>query len=395
MERRLFIRLVGGGVVAAASVGGLSACSADLPAAALAAWSGPGQPPAPGTDPRHWLLAHAILAPHSHNLQSWLVDLRQPGVITLYCDRTRLLPETDPFSRQMMMSQGTFVELLDLAAQQLGLRADIQLFPQGEFGPVTIDQRPTAVIRLVADARVRPDPLFQQVFKRRTNREAYAPTAPSVEAMAAMASSAAAAGTTVGFVGQAQAAALAQHRQIAMDAWRIELETPRTLLESYRYLRIGPSEIAAHRDGIALNTPFVRAVTALGLFDRTQAPAPGDSNIGAQIKTFNAKLASTPAFFWLTTQGNSRRTQVLAGRAYARVQLAATAHGLSMHPLQQALQEYPEQAVPYAAIHQLVGAPVATHTVQMWARLGHAPPVGPAPRRGVAAHVLAVSAQAA
>lgn len=388
MDRRLFIRLWGGGVVTAATAGALSGCSADLPAEALVAWQGPGQPPAAGTDPRHWLLAHAILAPHSHNLQSWLVDLRQPGRITLYCDRSRLLPETDPFSRQIMMSQGTFLELLDLAARQLGLRADMQLFPQGEFGPVQIDQRPTAVINLLPDASIGPDTLFQQVFKRRTNREAYEAKEPATEALAAIAASAVAPNTATGFVGGAQATQRDQHRQIAMDAWRIELETPRTILESYHYLRIGPDEIAKHRDGISLNKPFVRAATALGLFDRTQAPAPGDSNIAAQIKNFNTQLAATPAFFWLTTQGNSRSAQVLSGRAYARAQLAATAHGLSMHPLSQALQEYPEQAQPYAAIHKLVDAPVATHTVQMWARLGYAPPVAPAPRRGVQAHVF-------
>ena len=388
MERRLFIRLLGGVMVTAATAGSLSGCSSDLPPAALAAWSGPGQPPGPGTDPRHWLLAHAILAPHSHNLQSWLVDLRQPDSITLYCDRSRLLPETDPFSRQMMMSQGTFLELLDLAARQLGLRADMQLFPQGEFGPTQIDQRPTALIKLSPDASIRPDPLFQQVFKRRTNREAYEAREPAADGLAAIAASAMAPKTVTGFVDGAQSTLRDQHRQIAMDAWRIELETPRTILESYHYLRVGPSEINEHRDGISLNKPFVRAATALGLFDRTQAPAPGDSNIAAQIKEFNAKLATTPAFFWLTTQGNSRSAQVLSGRAYARAQLAATAHGLSMQPLSQALQEYPEQAQPYAAIHKLVDAPAATHTVQMWARLGYAPPVAPSPRRGVEAHVL-------
>jgi len=89
------------------------------------------------------------------------------------------------------------------------------------------------------------------------------------------------------------------------------------------------------------------------------------------------------------TDGNDRRTQVQAGRAYARAQLAATAQGLSMHPLQQALQEYPEQAEPYAAIHRLLGADPARQTVQMWARLGYAPPVGPAPRRGLEAHLMA------
>jgi hypothetical protein len=390
MDRRLFIRLLGGGVVTAATAGTLSGCSSDLPAAALAAWGGPGQLPAPGSDPRHWLLAHAILAPHSHNLQSWLVDLRQPDSITLYCDRSRLLPETDPFSRQMMMSQGTFLELLDLAARELGVRADIQLFPQGEFGPTQIDQRPTALIKLLPDASIRPDPLFQQVFNRRTNREAYEAREPAATALAAIAASAVAPNTAPGFVGSAQATLREQHRQIARDAWRIELETPRTVLESYHYLRIGPSEINEHRDGISLNKPFVRAVTALGLFDRTQAHAPGDSSIAEQIKEFNAKLATTPAFFWLTTQGNSRSIQVQAGRAYVRAQLAATAHGLSMHPLSQALQEFPEMAAPYAAMHKLVGADVSTHTVQIWTRLGFAPVVAPSPRRGVQAHVLAI-----
>lgn len=384
MQRRQWIRLAGGGVVLAASAG-LAACSSALPPEALQAWT----PPEPGQDLRHWLLAHAILAPHSHNLQSWLVDLSVPDQITLFVDLKRLLPETDPLSRQMVMSQGTFLELLDLAARQQGLRADIALFPEGAFGPTTLDQRPTARVRLVPDAAVRPDPLFAQIFRRHTNREAYEPRQPAADALQTIAQSATAPGLRVGFVGDAQPDALQQHRRIAMDAWRIEMETPRTVLESYKVLRIGPQEIAQHRDGISINTPLVRALTALGLFDRSQAPAPGDSAVAGQIKDFNEKLATTPAFFYMVSQGNDRVTQLQAGRAYARAQLAATAQGLSMHPLQQALQEYPEQAEPYAAIHRLLDAPPPQFTVQMWARLGYAPPVGPAPRRGVRAHVVA------
>lgn len=48
----------------------------------------------------------------------------------------------------------------------------------------------------------------------------------------------------------------------------------------------------------------------------------------------------------MVTPGNDRVTQVNAGRAYARVQLAATAHGLATQPLSQALQEYAEQRKP-------------------------------------------------
>ena len=112
MDRRAFIRVAGGGVVLAAGAG-TAGCSAALPPEAVAAWQGPGA----DVDLRRWILSHAILAPHSHNLQSWLVDLKVPDEIVLRSDLTRLLPETDPFSRQIMMSHGTFLELLDIAAR--------------------------------------------------------------------------------------------------------------------------------------------------------------------------------------------------------------------------------------------------------------------------------------
>jgi hypothetical protein len=128
-------------------------------------------------------------------------------------------------------------------------------------------------------------------------------------------------------------------------------------------------------------------LSALGLFDRTKAPAPGDSAISGQIKDFNAKIDATPVFFTMLSEDNQRATQVQAGRAYMRAQLAATAQGLSMHPLQQALQEYPEQAALYRRIHSLAGASAPGQTVQMWTRVGYAAAVSPAPRRGLEAHI--------
>jgi hypothetical protein len=385
MDRRAFIRVAGGGVVFAAGAGA-AGCSAALPSEAVAAWQAPPQE----LELRRWILSHAILAPHSHNLQSWLVDLKTPGEIVLRCDPSRLLPETDPFSRQIMMSHGTFLELLDLAARERGQRAEITLFPEGAFGPDKIDARPVAHIRLAADASVRPDPLFAQILQRRTNRSAYDLARPvSAAAWQAMASAAAAPGLRFGFAGAESAEVLARQRAIANEAWCIELITPRTILESFKVMRVGAAEVAQHRDGLTLMEPSVVWLTRFGLFDRSKAPAPDSYATTSQIKDFAAKLDATPGFLWIVSEGNERATQVRAGRAYARVQLAATAHGVSMQPLSQALQEYPEQAGPYAAIHRLLGAGAPAHTVQMWARVGHAPAVAPAPRRGLAAHVMA------
>ena len=384
-SRRRFIRVLGSSGVILAAAPGLAACSEQMPAAAIEAWNGPG----PQADPRRWILSYAILAPHSHNLQSWVVDLSVPDEIVLRCDLSRLLPETDPYSRQIMMSHGTFLELLDLAARERGLRADITLFPEGAFGPAQLDRRPVARIRLAPDPAVKKDPLFAQILRRRTNRSLYDHARPvPAEAWKAMEQAVEPHPLRFGFVGAERPDVLARHRSIAAEAWRIELVTPRTILESFRVMRVGAAEIAQHRDGLSLTDPMVVLLDRIGLFDRGKAPAPDSFATTGQIRDFGRKLDSTPGFLWMVTQGNDRTTQVGAGRAFARVQLAATAHGVAMQPLQQALQEYPEQAGPHADVHRLLDAPQPAQTVQMWARVGYAPPVGPAPRRGLDAHLL-------
>ena len=246
-----------------------------------------------------------------------------------------------------------------------------------------------ARIRLVPDAGVAKDPLFTQITRRHTNRNAYDPArAVPAAAWQAMAEAVKPHALRFGWVGSDQPAALQQHRAIAAEAWRIELQTPHTFLESLKVLRIGAAEVAQHRDGLSMLDPMVVMLERLGLFDRRQAPAPGSLAITGRIKDFGAKLESTPAFLWMVSEGNDRATQVNASRAYARVQLAATAHGVAMQPLQQALQEYKEVAKPHAEIHRLLQAPPPANTVQMWARVGFAAPAGPAPRRGLDAHLV-------
>lgn len=388
MQRRQFIRVLGGGVILAAGAGA-AGCSAAMPEDAVAAWRGPGDE----ADPRRWILGYAILAPHSHNLQSWRVDLSQPGQMRLFCDPQRLLPQTDPHARQIMMSHGTFLELLDLAARERGLRAEITLFPDGPFDPAQPDARPVALVRLQPDPAVARDPLFAQVLKRHTNREPYDMARPiPPAAWQAMAEAAAAEGLQFGH--NADPAQLPAHRAIAREAWRIEMTTPAAVLESYHWLRIGAAEVSRHRDGLSLLDPKVVWLDWLGLFDRTRAPGPDDYATTSQVERFGRLMDATPAFLWMVSDDNQRATQVRAGRAYVRVQLAATAHGVVMQPLQQALQEYPEQARPYAQIRGLLGADAGKdRTVQMWARVGlpapDAPAVGPAPRRGVQAQLMA------
>ena len=85
-----------------------------------------------GLSSKCWELAHALLAPNPHKRQPWLADLRHEDEITLVLDKDRLLPETDPFGRQIWVGCGAFVELAVIAAAERGMRVDVQAFPEGE-----------------------------------------------------------------------------------------------------------------------------------------------------------------------------------------------------------------------------------------------------------------------
>jgi len=390
MERRNFIRLAGGGVVLAASVAALGGCTVfGVPDSAVAAWQGP----APDTELRRWVLSYALLAPNPHNMQPWLADLRTPGEIVLRLDPQRLLPATDPYGRQVLMGTGAFLELLVLAAAERGQRAELQLFPDGEPAE-RLDGRAVARLRLLPDAAAPRDPLFAQVLRRRTDRRAYDPTRPISAADAqSLAAAASRLPLRFGLAGVAGNAAtdgprLGAIRTLVREAWRLELTSEAPMMESMRVLRVGTAEIDRHRDGISIESPALVLLAKTGLFDRSRFPAPDSTATTGQIRDFDTATASTPAYLWIVSEGNRRAQQIDAGRAYARVNLAGSAAGLAMHPNEQALQEYPQMAAPYQAVHTLLDAPAPRFTVQMLARVGHLPAgtatLRPAPRRGLA-----------
>jgi nitroreductase len=87
------------------------------------------------------------------------------------------------------------------------------------------------------------------------------------------------------------------------------------------------------------------------------------------------------AWVWLVSRGNSRRQQIEAGRAFVRMQLAATEAGIALHPISQALQEYPEMRAQFLGLHQDLETDPQKETIQMLARVGYAPATAPTPRR--------------
>ncbi len=375
LPRRGFIALAGGGIVLATMP--LAGCACGFPPAAVQAW----RPISDDAEIRRWMLAHGLLAPNPHNRQPWVADLRRAGEITLICDGERLLPQTDPFGRQILVGCGAFIELAVIAAAERGYRVRIEPFPAGEPG---LRQLPgnLAVARLSVerDTTLQKDPLFAQIRRRHTNKGAFDNTRKvPVPLWTTFQGAAGENGLLAGAI--TEAASMAQVRRFTRESYEIECITDRTWLESARLMRIGPDEIDKNRDGISLMGSLPRLLSAVGMFDRFEVPQRGSTSFQRVMDRW-AAFETGSGYLWMASKGNSRSLQLAAGRAYVRAHLQATAAGVDMHPLSQALQEFVEVKPQYAALHGLLGFDPATTTVQMLARVGYGTSAaGPSPRR--------------
>lgn len=378
VSRRGFIKITGGtAIFAGTGVIGLSRCD-QMPPDAVSAWQGPGYEE---SDPRRRALSYALLAPNPHNRQPWIADLREPEVISFFCDPTRLLPETDPFSRQIVIGCGAFLELLRLAAAEQGFRADVAYFPGGEWQEGQIGDAPLCRVAFTPDKNVARDPLFAHVLQRRTNRNLYSASPITDEDAAQLAFAVESSPALFGWT--ANVAQCAELRALAEQAWRIEVDTGATYLESVKLYRITSREIARNRDGISLNGPIIWWANRLGLLTHDKALSLDTASRAQSFDFVASQIRNTPSFIWLVTGGNDRRAQLDAGAAYVRLNLKATALGLAIGPVSQILQEFTAMAPLRAQHKKYLGLP-ENSTVQMFVRIGRAGTMGPSPRRALA-----------
>ncbi len=384
-SRRQFMCLIGGGTVLAASS---KAKAGIYPHRAVEAW----EPISGETEIRRWVLAHGLLAPNPHNRQPWIADLRREGEITLICDGERLLPETDPFGRQILIGCGAFLELAALAAVERGYAMSISLFPNGE-PPLTELPKGAIIARMKFAKNVvtQPNPLFRFIRSRHTNKGTYDSnqkiSADHSKALTLTASSFSPEGTVQnGFL--EDSAKMLKMREITRLAYEIELTTPRTYLESANLLRVGPNEIEQHRDGITITDMIPRALNAMGMFNRFEVPAKGNSSYKQTMDRW-LPFTTGSGYLWMASAGNTRKQQVECGRAYVRTHLLATSLKIDMHPLSQAIQEFVEVKAQNLSMYSLLGLDPSKVTLQMVARIGYGTkPAEGSPRRDLDQGIL-------
>ncbi len=233
-------------------------------------------------------------------------------------------------------------------------------FPEGQGGPVA-----HAVFREGGTA----DPLAAHILDRRSCKKPFedraipAALTTELERIADI---------------HTDAQTVAALKDLTFEAWLTETMTPRTMQESVDLMRMGKAEINATPDGIDMGGSFLEGLMVAGLLTHDSLGDPESFSFQQGIDIYREMLGTAQAYAALTSATNTREDQIAAGRRWLRLNLTTTAMGLSLHPVSQALQEYPEMAPHYAAAHALL-APEG-HTVQMLGRLGYGPVIPRTPR---------------
>lgn len=366
MHKRQFLKIISG---SALLVGGATYIwAAPTAKSARSPWRDAGQ----YDDPIRYALSYAILAPNPHNRQPWIVDILSDTEAVLYCDPERHLPITDPFDRQITIGLGCFLETLDLAAKQKGYKAEFDLFPDGAHSQ-TLDGRAVAHIKLTSTT-ISNTGLFANVVHRRTDRTPFKSTPVANNDLDAVQTSA---GTLCSYTLEEDK--IDTLRTLCVDAARIEFMTPRTHGESVDLMRIGRKSIEENPDGIFIEGPMIELLNLGGVLSIDAMRDHNSPGFKQGLNMYLKAAQTAQGFIWITTPDNTRESQIAAGRTYMRANLKATELGISMHPLSQALQEYPEMEALLSKAHKTLNAS-APNRIQMLARIGYGTGTIKAPR---------------
>ncbi|MDQ0194092.1 Acg family FMN-binding oxidoreductase [Paenibacillus wynnii] len=325
-------------------------------------------------DPRIRLAAHGLLAANGHNMQPWKIrlDTKDSRVFYLYADSDRLAKQVDPYARQTMISQGTFLEYVQVAGGELGYKTVLELFPDGNYDEQNLIEdmsiKPVAKVTLMKTSP-QHSPLYSFIFSPDTNRGPYENTPFTEEQLSQLASINNEDDLTLKIYQDKEN--MEKLGNYAIKGAIIESSIHRINEESAAIFRANEYQKNKYRYGFSLEgqgTSGVMKHIMQGLI--TILPSINSEKTTADIfvKSTQTAINHTPAYSMIITKGNTRIEQVKSGMLYSRLVLNAHRLGFVMQPPSQVLEEYPEMKEQYSNIHR--GYTNAGSTIQMFFRLG-------------------------
>ncbi|MFI9565919.1 Acg family FMN-binding oxidoreductase [Streptomyces rishiriensis] len=309
----------------------------------------------------------AATAPSMHNAQPWRFRfLREDGVIQVYADLERAMPQADPTTRGLHLGCAAALFNLRVALAHAGWAAATALLPDPAEPCLLAVVRPTGPALTGNGVEEDLDPLYPAIRRRHTSRQPFTDEAIPQAIRDALSAAALLEGARLLFPDVWHVHMLLS---LVRDAEGRDATDPAAADELRRWTRTGPQTPDAASDGVPEYAFGPR---------KLYGAAPVRDFAGRSVIPGRAAAAfeNAPQLALLGTVRDTPRDWLLAGQAMERVLLQATLDGLATSLTSQAL-EWPELRWPVRDPRSAMGF------VQMVLRLGYGLAGPGTPRRPV------------
>ncbi|HUK72977.1 MAG TPA: hypothetical protein VLW50_30190 [Streptosporangiaceae bacterium] len=307
-----------------------------------------------------YLFATAARAPSLHNTQPWRFGV-EGSALEVHADRSRLLHNSDPTGREMLISCGAALFGLRLAVRGIGYLPLVQLLPSRADYDLLARVRLGASVPMTSGERH----LLAAISHRHTHRGPFNgdPLPPGM--LAGLQRDAAAEGATLVLLDRP--GPYQQLAELVSAAERAQNENSLMRAERRRWTR-RPGSPAG--DGVPVRAYAAEPAHLPG------ALAPRDFDLGRHWGQLEAGGASPQITAILTTMGDERADWLRAGQALHRLLVHAASRWVFASLHTQPLESAPLRAEITERLH-LPGAP------QMLLQFGRAGTTQVTPRRPV------------
>jgi hypothetical protein len=278
-------------------------------------------------------LAHALylaaLAPSSHNIQPWRVDLRSMQRWEIGCSPSRRLPAVDPGNREPILSLGAFLENLLVAAAAKGHQGEYRVLAAQATDPVILEVE-------WRRAPVREYPL-SRIAERRTLRGGYQNRPLSAADFAFLADGL----PECRYIpaGSAESNHIAES---TIAATRAQSERDPPQRELAEWIRWSPAAQRRHRDGLTPASMEIDGVAGWYVSRFYSARSVLTEDFRKSGVDQAAKQARAGAGWIVMTSPDAGVASLIeSGRQFERLALRVRERGIALQPMTQMLQEPP------------------------------------------------------
>ena len=327
------------------------------------------------------LVAAGILAASPHNTQPWRFALGRYGVDVFEVPE-RALGAMDPFGRERLLGLGAAVHNMALASTGIDRRAVVSLLPDAG-NPAHV-----ATIELGPEGeRTAPHPLLGAIGRRHTDRGPYRGGAVAAGAQATLAGAARSDAVRVALFA-ADSARGQRFGALTIEATAAIAADEAMMAASHGWFRHSRRDQDRLMDGLSVATSGVSPWLAAAAAILPEQSAASEGRYWLDATRDSAVPTASLFGLILVPDLADRRATLLAGAAWQRLHLLATALGLAVQPLNQLPEMIDRQRQLRAppgfarAADALLDDPAWRPTFAF--RVGHpVKPAGASPRRPV------------